>query len=100
MPSLPVLSPAHGSRRRRRGSRLRVVLGGLVLAALVAVGGTLAYRAYTREDRAGAVRDALQRYAAAWRRQDYAGMYRLLTPAAQRRAGGQTSFVTRYRRAL
>src|SRR5579862_867387 len=98
--SLPLLRPAHGGRRRRRRrSRLRTGLLLLVAAAMVAAGATFAYRAYTRTDREGAVRDAIQRYAAAWRRQDYATLYRLTTPAV-RSAIDEPSFAAAYRQAL
>jgi hypothetical protein len=71
----------------------------LVAAAAVAAGAAFAYHAYTRSDRAGAVRDAIQRYAAAWRRQDYATMYRLTTPAVRGRIDEPT-FAAAYRQAL
>ena len=84
-----------GVRRRRRRPRVgRWLLALGVLAAIA--GGAYAWRLQVD---AGDVRhEAVERFAAAWARDDHAAMWRELTPAA-RSATPERRFVTAYRNA-
>src|SRR3954470_18273556 len=77
----------------RRSTRLRRLIPLLVLAAGAFAGGLVAGGRHEPAERRLAAR-----FASAWERQDYAAMYAMLTPEAQR-ATSVTRFARAYRSA-
>jgi hypothetical protein len=87
----PWLQPVGRHRRRR------VHVGPLlVVAALIVVAAAAAAFVYKRHEAADRRQAAAQHFADAWRRGDYATMYRLITPAA-RRVRSAAAFAGLYR---
>lgn len=98
-PSAHSPAPRPGELRRARARRRGRIAG---IAVLVAAAGVVAAVLIVESARASARAQAEQRIAArfalAWRRRDYAGMYALLSPAARRRVTPR-AFRADYRRA-
>jgi beta-lactamase class D len=88
-------------RRPRRGGGLRLgsILRGVVVLAMLAgiAAGVVVWQTHSTaaQDR----RNAAERFTTAWARSDWAGMWRALTPAAQR-AHPQAAFVAANRSAI